>query len=104
MFEPAPKVNAGVVLGFSPELPPKVKPGVGFETLFAVVEVFAFVVVLEELWPKVNVDVNCVSTDCPLLLLPNVNPELVLDLDASLPTPNVKPLVAEVAWLEVKPV
>ena len=95
--EPAPKVNVGFVAGFSPELPPKVKPEVGFETpLAVVVEInvgLASVVVSLEPWPKVNVDVFGGSADCPVLLLPNVNPELEVDLEASL-APNVKPLVA----------
>jgi hypothetical protein len=50
----------------------------------------------------VNVDVFGASADFSVLLLPNVNPELVVDLEASL-APNVKPLVVALGLLKVKP-
>jgi hypothetical protein len=117
LFEVAPKVNDGVVVGFAPEFPPKVKPEAGFASLLVVADVeLASVVVavllpkekfavldLVELCPKVNADVFAGSEVLSvLLLLPNVNPELVVVLEASFP-PNVKPLVVTLVWFKAKP-
>lgn len=119
LFEVAPKVNDEVVVGFALEFPPKVKPEAGFVSLLVVagpnVELASVVVAvllpkekfavldLVELCPKVNADVFAGSEVLSvLLLLPNVNPELVVVLEASFP-PNVKPLVVTLVWFKAKP-